>query len=884
MSIRVRTEYSLLKSLLTQQEYIEFLNQNPQIPLVICEYNSIRGVNKLAINETITNLKILGMEIEYKNEHLLVFAKNFKGYQIISHLSTIINTNLELPTELIDENIIIIPIKTTIKHLNQLKSKFDIIDHPPVVSFKKKELIYLDYFTKIDQFSYNEQVLSLEQVNFNSAIITELTNLVEKYNLLVKYDNHGLNKFSNDDYTVLVNKLKTTIITKQIQLTPDFKARIKKELKVIKKLNFASYFLIVRDIIEFCQANNIMYGFGRGSAAGSLIAYLLEITKVNPLEYNLIFERFLNEERQNFPDIDLDICDNKRHLVIEYLQAKYANCFSQILTFTNFGKKVICTDFARTMNLSQNDQDLLKIAIKNQEKFNYGFENPLITNDLIKLLNKLSYIPRQVSVHAAGVIISNQNLTQLYGVELKNNTKLISLDHHDVAKVGLVKFDLLGLSNLRMLENLKQNIKLTIKGKDLLNNQAVFEQFTQGETDQIFQFESPGVRQALQKIKPRTIQELADVTALYRPGPMQNIDLYARNKAKNITQKYPIEEISLILKPTYGIIIYQEQVIEIFQKLANISLAKADLIRIAISKRDTAKMDQAIKMLQAEMQKKYSKQIIDQLISDIITFGKYGFNKSHAISYVMISYFQMLYKITNQAVFEILCLPNQHGQINSNFYTKLRLKNTPILVPKFPHINSGLKFEEGVLKIGLSNIKGIGPELSQKISNLDPSQISDIRQFIYLTKINQTQFINLIKINYFAHFKYSTQTLLIHANALHKMSNNLISSQINELIKLELLESSERKINELIKDQVDLIGYSEYFLQLKDFYITQIDKITTRNNKNIYHLLTYSKYGMIKIIMFENDYQIILPQVGKTLQCKPQFETYRGEIRIVYKS
>jgi DNA polymerase-3 subunit alpha len=876
MQIRIRTEYSFQKSLIRQEEYINYCLENNK-PLVICEYNSIRGLNKLMLDKSAASLqKLVALEVEHQHEHFIAIARNYDGYRYLAKLSSLINLNQPLPTKITSNNVIIVPIKSSISAPIMLNNLFDLTI---VAATTKEELEYLNAFTRIDQFEYVEPVIALEQVNFDVIEESGIFEKVEQFELAKKYPNNSIMLYSNNDFDFLTKIIKSRLRVVYPQLNQVIVDRVKKELDTIQKMNFASYFLVVYEITQYAQTQKIKIGFGRGSSAGSILAYILGITNVDPIKYNLLFERFLNIERGNFPDIDLDIQDDKRDLIIEYLANKYQSKFAQILTYTTFGKKVVVKDFAKSLKLSENDIMLLNLYMT-KPVANFGFESELINSTFLKILEKVAKMPRQTSIHAAGVIIANLDIASRFGLMEKNNAQLIEMDHIDCEKAGLVKFDLLGLSNLRMIDNLEKRSGVKMESVPL-NDPEVMNQFMLAQTDSIFQFESPGVKETLQKVKPNNISELAIVTALYRPGPMENIDQYAKNKRIKFNG-HKISELNEILSETSGIIIYQEQVIMIFRHLAKLSLSQADSVRVAISKKDSQKLVEPLNKLKAELANKYDEATIQNLIDDILKFGGYGFNKSHAISYSLLSYYQMYYKVKYPHLFEYLTLHNVTGTVAPETYTKFAHQKTKIILPKINLAFLGLEFQKSNLYVGISNVKGIGIKTAQKVVKVANSkEYKNLFDFLYLTKLDRDEFVSLAKINFFEPLGYNQQTLIDNHTTIFEMLRFYVPN-VQEISVQRIIDSPAIDIPTQLKYELEVIGYSPLVKHLKELVVYQIRKVTTRNNKTIYYLTCLSRLGYIEVFMFDSVFNKYQPKVNQLLRWQNNFEVYRGKLRINY--
>ena len=410
----------------------------------------------------------------------------------------------------------------------------------------------------------------------------------------------------------LKNRLEKYIIKKNLKTDKKetiklYEDRLVHELNIINSMNYPSYFLIVSDYIRWSKKNNIPVGPGRGSGAGSLVAYCLDITDVDPIEFDLIFERFLNPDRVSMPDFDIDFCEEKRNLVFEYLKSKYKNGVAHIITFGKLKARMAIRDIGRVLGLPYGHVDRiskmipfdpsrplsLQESIDREPRFKDEIKNNKKVEKLIELSLKVEGLNRNMATHAAGVVIAGENLSEQVPLYKDHSANLIlpstQFDMHSSENAGLVKFDILGLTALTVISKtikmLKQkNISLDI-GKIDLQDQNVFNLLTTGETTGLFQLESTGVRATLRQMKPTEFNDIVALVALYRPGPMGNIPTYNECKNGQREPDYIHETLEKILKPTYGIIIYQEQVMQIAQTLAGFTAGEADILRRAIKKK-----------------------------------------------------------------------------------------------------------------------------------------------------------------------------------------------------------------------------------------------------------------------------------------------------------
>ncbi|GMA09448.1 DNA-directed DNA polymerase [Tetragenococcus halophilus subsp. flandriensis] len=539
-----------------------------------------------------------------------------------------------------------------------------------------------------------------------------------------------------------------------------YQERLDYELSVIHRMGFDDYFLIVWDVMDFLHENKIVTGAGRGSAAGSLTAYVLSITDVDPIKYDLLFERFLNPERNTMPDIDLDIPDNKRGEVLQYVKQKYGqNHAAQIATFGTMAAKMVLRDTSRVFGLSQSEANRWSNAIPKQMKITLeeAYDQSKALRELANMNERnkqlfqaaktLEGLPRHVSTHAAGVVISDQDLLDL--VPLQEGSEGIWLTQftmNDVEETGLLKIDFLGLRNLSIIADTLQSIqkitKQNISQKDIpLDDKKTLRLFQKGDTTGVFQFESAGIRNVLRRLIPETIEDVAAVNALYRPGPMQNIDTFIKRKHGQEKIDYLDPSLAPILENTYGVIVYQEQIMQIASQMAGFTLGQADILRRAISKKKKSVLDKQRRyFIEGAQNKGFTQEKANQMYDYIERFADYGFNRSHAFAYSFVA-FQMAYLKVHYPA------PFYKALLRSVLHTPKKLKeylsdakNAGVKVLN-PSINqSAYSFYLNSLqeiRFGLGSIKGIRRDFIYDIlaERRENGNYASLNQF--LTRMNQ---------------------------------------------------------------------------------------------------------------------------------------------------
>src|SRR5690625_2972145 len=512
-------------------------------------------------------------------------------------------------------------------------------------------------------------------------------------------------------------------------VTSEVMERLNEELTIIHSMEFSDYFLIVADYIEFAKSNDILVGPGRGSAAGSLVAFVLGITDIDPIKYDLLFERFLNPERRSMPDIDVDFSDHRRDEVIDYVRQKYGEeHVAQIITFGTFGARSLLRELFKTMEIDERDAQFIlskipshapqKIAtyVRESEDLATYIKQSKKLRVLFTIATKLEGLPRHMSTHAAGVVMSEQTLLQY--IPITNGTKRTNLTQcpmNDLEAIGLLKMDFLGLRNLTFLERIIQSIKYQTKQTIILHELPVddpktFALLQKGKTNGIFQLESQGMKQVLTRLKPTSFEDIVAVNALYRPGPMDYIQNYIDRKhlKEQITYLHP--DLEPILKKTYGVLVYQEQIMQVAHQIAGFTLGEADMLRRAISKKESVLMDkQKNAFIQGCLNKGYDEAIASKLFAWIVKFSNYGFNRSHAVAYSKISY-QLAYLKANypQHFFAELLgsVSNQEEKVYQYIKEAQELQIS-VLPPSINKSFGRYSVEDDHIRMGLLSIKGI---------------------------------------------------------------------------------------------------------------------------------------------------------------------------------
>ncbi|WP_240374622.1 DNA polymerase III subunit alpha [Bacillus piscicola] len=513
--------------------------------------------------------------------------------------------------------------------------------------------------------------------------------------------------------------------------------RLEMELAVIHQMGFDDYFLIVADFVKFARERGMLVGPGRGSAAGSLVAYLLEITDIDPLKHRLLFERFLNPERVTMPDIDIDFPDYRRDEVIEYVSKKYGrNRVARIITFGTFGARAAVRDAGRIIQapqaliermaslIPQEHHMTLQKAAKTNPSFKQLLDQEPLASSIWSIACKVEGLPRHTSIHAAGVVMSAEELTNHVPVMKKSDEVLMTQYSMDILEdIGLLKMDFLGLKNLSLLERITRSIRfqegIEIDLRQLpIEDKKTFQLLASGDTTGVFQLESEGMRQALKEIKPSKFEDIAAVNALYRPGPMENIPLYARRKEGVDDPEYYHENLKEILAPTYGVIIYQEQIMQIASVIAGYTYGEADLLRRAISKKVRSVLEkERTRFIEKAGRIGYPTKLAASIYDLIVRFADYGFNRSHAVAYSYIAYQLAYLKAHYPAYFYAALLTmNQDDSLKlSKYLREARHRKITILPPSINNSRAGFFAYKSQIYFGMSALKYVNRYLIESI-------------------------------------------------------------------------------------------------------------------------------------------------------------------------
>ncbi|MFH0946166.1 MAG: DNA polymerase III subunit alpha [Planctomycetota bacterium] len=506
--------------------------------------------------------------------------------------------------------------------------------------------------------------------------------------------------------------------------------RLEHEIEVISEMGFSAYFLIVADFMEFARANDVPVGPGRGSAAGSIVAYALGITDVDPLKYNLLFERFLNRGRVSMPDIDIDFCRDRRERVIQYVQEKYGrDCVCQIVTFGTLAARAAIRDTGRVLGIDLGKVDQickkipatvgtrLKDALEQDAELRKLREEDPQIDRLFEISLSIEGLNRHASTHAAGVVITDKPLQEyvpLSRVQQEINTQY---SMNELESIGLLKMDFLGLKTLTILKRAEELICASGTEVDLeklpLDDSKTYELLQAGDTTGVFQLESSGMRELLQKMKPDTFEDIVAILALYRPGPLGSgmVDSFVHRKHGTEAIEYPHESLESILKETYGVMVYQEQIMRISNELSGFSLDEADNLRKAMGKKKPEVMAKfETKFIDGAVKRGVDRKVATKIWTDMAFFAGYGFNKSHTVAYGIITYRTAWARANHPCEFLAACMSIDRGDTDkvAVYMDECRRIGIPVLVPDLTKSELDFTISDGAIRFGLGAIKGVG--------------------------------------------------------------------------------------------------------------------------------------------------------------------------------
>lgn len=860
--LKITTDYSLLKSTICIDDLIAFLKKK-DIPTCALVDENLYGVMEFYNKCLKNNIKpIIGLEINLNKNHFYLYAKNYKGYQNLLKLHSIMTVReiSFVDLEIYQKNIIVVVPFSSLSLYQEINKIFEIayigyqseyekthailkseniVYVQNIRSLTSADTICLDYLEMINQDckvsdytmqnyenNYFHENVSLEDVETTKSfaeqielVIPKNENYIPEYNTEIK-----------DSYAYLEN-LTQKGLEKRLKgnVEEKYRERLKYELGVIKNMGFVDYILIVYDYVLYAKKNHVFVGPGRGSAAGSLVCYTLGITDIDPLKYNLLFERFLNPERVTMPDIDIDFENTKRSEVIAYIRNRYGeNKVASIMTFATLKSKLVLREIARIFSYTEKDFDALIKEISSTKDLRENLENPKIKQiveknktlqKMYKISLRLEGLKKNISTHAAGVVISKVALDEIIPIIKIGDSISTGITMEYLEELGLLKMDLLAIKNLTIISSILELIeKDTGKRVDLnkidLNDKSVLDLFTKADTTGIFQFESSGMRSFLSKLRPRNFNDIVASIALYRPGPMDNINTFIKRKDGYENVTYLLPELKPILEETEGIIVYQEQVMQILVTIGSYSYAEADIIRRAMSKKKREVIEkEREKFVSRAIENGYEKKISEELYELILKFAGYGFNKSHSVSYALIGY-QMAYLKVKFPTYFITNLLNMSigAEVKTKEYlSEAKAHNLEIIHPSINESEDTYKIENNKLILPFSIIKGL--------STISIESILEERK-----KGEFLDFVDFVKRTIHKNVNERIIEILIHAGVMDAFGNmTTLKENLPAVLNYAELASdvdSPLLLKPVLKEYEDVEPKNKLELESYGFYIT----------------------------------------------------------------
>lgn len=899
-ALQVKTSYSILDSLNDIKKLVNKAYNYGYKALAITDESNMFGVMEFYQECKKYNIKaIIGVELHILEYVVLLYAKNIEGYKNLIKLTTIVSDRNLLISDLEeykDNLILVMPYKYFNQEIYEIyvdryigyddKGIRDKIEDKAVyindVSYiDKDDYEYLDYLKMIGEgkvlgeYAFGnfmgKHLLTIEEVRENSyqSDIDNTIEIRDKCNVEFSYIDGLLPIYdSNIDSREYLNVLSHKGLNKRLNgvIRCEYEERLNYELEVINKMGFNDYFLIVYDYVLYAKKNNILVGPGRGSAAGSLVSYTLGITEIDPIKYNLLFERFLNVERITMPDIDIDFDAERRGEVIDYVIGRYGEKrVVGIITFNTLGAKQVIRDLGRVLGCKNSLIDTvarmtvgsLIESYKNNDKLKKLIDNSLEVKKIFKIGSHLEGLPRHVSVHAAGIVMSKHDIDEvipLYKNQMGMYVSGYSKDY--LEPLGLLKMDFLGISNLTMINEVIESIRRDTGLNITFNNipeedKKTLELFSKGDTDGIFQFESAGMISFLKKLRVNAFRDIVAAIALYRPGPMESIPEYLSRREGKHQIDYLHKDLENILKETYGIIIYQEQIMQIASVMAGYSLGEADILRRAMSKKKTEVMlEERDKFIVNSINRGYDKEVATRVYDLILKFANYGFNKSHAVAYSLISYRMAFLKTHFYSYFMESLLNNTINNIDktSKYIAMIRSRNIQVVKPDINESIDKYMISDGKIICPLSIIRNVGNSVTRLIlKEREEGRFTSFIDFIkrmYNQTVNRKVIESLVKAGSFDCFGYNKKTLIYNMDNIINYIELLGNNSLVEIPEPVIERVEEYSNDEKIRHEFELFG----------FYISEHPVSKYRENNN---------YSTLLIDKMVNKYIELILEVGR---------------------
>ena len=905
-----KSNYSLLSSLLKIDDIVKYAIDN-NISSIALTDTDMYGVMEFIKKCESNNIKpIIGLNIVLEDINYVVLAKDYLGYKDLLKLSTIINTSKleEKDIKKYNNLICLIPFNYLNKYEDYKKIYKEIYlgysnkQEEKEALIITKDIVFLReslYLNKTDQdtlpYLYrirdgktilDEENYDIENHELNIKNILDLTDNKGLINTLTIADSVNI-EFPNKELLLPIYDVKDPKkylfelckkgLSKRLngEIPNNYKERLVYELTTINNMGFNNYFLVVYDFIKFAKKSKILVGPGRGSAAGSLVAYSLGITDIDPLEYDLLFERFLNPERKTMPDIDTDFPDNKRDEVIKYVREKYGDKrVSGIVTFGTLSAKQVIRDVSRVLNIPTYKvdslskfipgftKDKLKDFYNKNASFKARIDSDTTLTNMYKIALKLEGFPRHTSSHAAGIIMSKIDLDEVIPLTEGDDMYLSSYPMEYLEDLGLLKMDFLGLKNLTIIDNILNDIKEQLNeevdfNKIPLNDKEALNIFKTANTTGIFQFESSGMRNFLRRLEPVTFEDVFSAIALFRPGAAVNIDSYIRRRHKEEKVTYLDKSLESVTKNTYGLLIYQEQIMQVANIYAGYTLGEADILRRAMSKKklDLLKNEEE-KFIKKSSELGHSREDAKKIFDLILNFAGYGFNRSHSVAYSIIAYKMAYLKAHYKTIFFANLLTNVIGSESKTqeYITEAKANKIEVEKPTINDSESRYIVKDNKIIYPISNIKGIGVVVSKTINDAKKdgefTDIYDCFSRLYISGIGKKTFETLIMANVFKEFEHNRATLIYNLDSLFNYAELTKDIDPSLVMKPDIEFQKEYSNTYLLEKEKEVFGFylsshPTTFYKKDNPYCIPINEIDKYFNKQVDCLLLVDKIKVI---------------------------------------
>ena len=938
----VKTDFSILKSLIKIEDYILYAKNNGLNVIGILDDN----LNSSHIFYEMckkNNIKpVIGLDIIIEDKEVYLYPVNYHGltnlfkfssleeksFKTLKNYSEDIVCVINYESLEIYENMkkifskVFLSFKTDEERVDELSISEDVIYINETLSLTEEASKYINYLDMINknitlgEFSlkdYRESILEIKE--YDTSRLTDLIDIEfpNATSYIPVYVENSQEYLKNLAIKGLNRRLSNDVPLK-------YKERLLYELDVINKMGFSNYFLIVFDYVRYAKKNGILIGPGRGSAVSSLVSYSLGITEIDPLKYNLLFERFLNPERITMPDIDIDFEYERVDEVFNYVKEKYGSEYvARIITYGTFQAREAIRTVGKINNVKENlIQSLLQFIDSKKtlmSNLNKNVLEVINRNSLLKKVYKeacvIEGLKKNESMHAAGVVISSVKLTDVIPIIKKSDITLTGYTMNELESLGLLKMDFLALKNLTIIKNTIKKIDDNFNLMAIpLNDEKVYNIFKEAHTLGIFQFESFGMKSFLKKFKPDKFEDLVLALAVYRPGPMENIDVLCDRKNKHFKYSTFDESLKSILDETYGIIVYQEQIMEILRTMGNYSYAHADIVRRAVSKKKVDIMESEGKIfIEESIKNGYSKECAEEVFRFIEKFASFGFNKSHSVAYALLAYEMAYLKVNYKCEFYASLLNTNIGgeEKTKEYITEAKGNDIKIIKPSINKSSYLYECENNTILLPFRSIKGISSQVTDGIikerENGEFKSFNDFLARCYKKIVNQNIVEILIKAGVFDDLGINRKTLITNINSsitYAELIRDLDSSLVSEPVMNEVDEFDD---GELMNMELSLYGFyvtnhpaSKYVNSFKQANIKEnfdkvvdtvvlvekIKKIKTKNGDDMAFLEASDETGTSEFTIFKEAFPGLKDVfVGSLVKVRGRVEKRMDKYQIV---